>query len=65
MFPLTELAGCICCCDEHTFEFCPARTWDGCRSGLKPGERAFDDAEAWRAFYGMTQEQFYNLEERS
>jgi hypothetical protein len=56
---LNELAGCECCCGEHTFSNCPAREWDGCRSGLKPGEHAMDDAEAWRAFYGMTNKQFY------
>lgn len=57
---LDELAGCICCCDEHTFGHCPARYWGGCRSGLPVGETPFTVAEEWRTFYGMTQEQFYN-----
>lgn len=59
---LNEVAACICCCGEHTFAHCPARLWDGCRSGLKYGENLFDDAEEWRAFYGMTREQFYGNE---
>jgi hypothetical protein len=56
---LHELAACICCCHEHTFEHCPARVWDGCRGS---GTLTFTDTEEWRAFYGMTETQFYNLD---
>ena len=52
---LQELAGCICCCDEHTFEHCPARQWDGCRGQGAPTHR---DMEIWAAHYGMTPTEF-------
>ena len=57
---LNEVARCICCCDEHTFENCPARTWFGCR-GQATTERA--DQETWarhyQKFHGMTEREFY------
>ena len=58
---LHELAPCICCCAEHTFEECPARAWFGCRgNGVTPQ----DDAEAWaehyQAHHGMTREEFFS-----
>ena len=31
---LSENAGCVCCCEEHTSLFCPARYWGGCRSKI-------------------------------
>jgi hypothetical protein len=56
---LHDIAGCQCCCDEHTFYQCPARQWFGCR-----GQFAEDhDAESWFKFYaasrGWTREQFF------
>ena len=57
---LNELAGCICCCDEHTFEDCPARAWHGCR-GSSALTRA--DVESWARHYeqchGMTRDRFF------
>jgi hypothetical protein len=62
---LNEIAGCICCCGEHTFTGCPARQWGGCRGqGVDP-----EDHKAWfehyRRFHGMTEAQFYGFEERT
>jgi hypothetical protein len=54
---LDKLAGCICCCAEHTFESCPARAWHGCR-GSDTLTRA--EIEKWRSLYGMTEAEFYN-----
>ena len=55
-----ELAPCICCCHEHTFQSCPARAWNGCRGS---GNSAEPDHESWARFYqhahGMTREQFF------
>lgn len=62
---LRELADCRCCCDEHTFPYCEARLWGGCRGGQPYGwgpEEEFGEAEAWRAFYGMTKAEFYGLD---
>ena len=57
---LRELAPCICCCADHTFEDCPARVWFGCR-GQDTMTRA--DHEAWaehyRVHHGMTREEFF------
>ena len=53
---LDEIAGCVCCCDEHTFEHCPARLWEGCRG---QGSMTKDDVAAWAKHYGMTIEEFY------
>lgn len=57
---LHELAPCRCCCDEHTFEDCPARAWVGCR-GQSTMTRA--EQESWARHYqthhGMTQEEFF------
>lgn len=59
---LDLLAPCACCCYEHTFADCPARHWNGCRSGLEPGE-TYPDHHAWARWYaehrGMTEEEFY------
>ncbi len=57
---LDELAGCRCCCWEHTFEWCPARVWNGCRGS---GSMSRTELESWvrhyERFHGMTREQFY------
>ena len=53
---LHEIAGCGCCCDEHFFEDCPARTWGGCRGQHSMTRVA---RESWRKHYGMTETQFY------
>jgi hypothetical protein len=61
---LHEMAGCGCCCDEHTFGDCPARAWGGCR-----GQNAMthEDHRIWQrhyeTFHGMTENQFYGIEE--
>ncbi len=52
---------CICCCDEHTFERCPARLWEGCRG---QGTPTHADLKAWARHYGMTLSEFYgNVED--
>ena len=56
---LEEIAGCECCCDEHTFEHCLARLWGGCRG---QGSLTNKDIEGWAAHYGMTVDQFYGGE---
>ena len=58
---LNEHAGCICCCDEHTFrEGCPAFAWGGCRGQCSMSR---EDEEAWARHYekhhGMSREQFF------
>lgn len=59
---LDELAGCRCCCHEHTFEDCSARTWGGCR-GQSKMTRA--EEESWfrhyQALHGMTRDEFYGF----
>lgn len=62
---LDKLAPCGCCCSEHTDLDCPARYWNGCRSGLGPGEQPYD-GEAWAEHYaklhGMSEAEFYDWE---
>lgn len=57
---LDELAGCVCCCNEHTHEWCPARQWSGCRG---QGTMTRAEVDAWAEFYerhhGLTRERFY------
>lgn len=58
---LWEIAGCRCCCDEHTFGAgCPAYQWGGCRG---QGSDEQGHHSEWARFYaetrGMTHEQFY------
>lgn len=36
---------CQCCCWEHTWLNCPARHYNGCRSGLPIGYIATEDGE--------------------
>lgn len=61
---LQELAGCGCCCDEHTFEDCPARAWGGCRG---QGTMTRAEREEWVRHYErahrMTRDQFFGLKE--
>src|SRR5271166_4206958 len=57
---LCELAGCRCCCHEHTFEGCPARVWEGCRgSGSMPRMELESWANHYERFHGLTREQFF------
>lgn len=57
---LFEIAGCDCCCGEHTFESCPARLWYACRG---QESTPIADREAWVKHYqqhhGMTREEFF------
>lgn len=57
---LDELAHCRCCCWEHTFEWCPARVWGGCRGS---GSMSHAELESWvrhyERFHGMTRAQFF------
>lgn len=53
---LDTLAQCDCCCDEHTFESCPARYVGDCKG---QGTLTWRDIDGWREYLGMTQEQFY------
>lgn len=57
---LEERAGCICCCDEHTFATCPARLWEGCRG---TGAMTQADVKSWELhyerFHGLSRDQFY------
>lgn len=61
---LQEIARCICCCDEHTFEHCPARAWYGCRG---QNSMTRDDQESWIRHYeqnhGMTRDEFFGVDE--
>lgn len=45
---IEEIAHCVCCCGEHTFENCPARQWGGCRG---QGSMTRADEESWRRHY--------------
>jgi hypothetical protein len=60
---LDEVAPCRCCCHEHTFDDCPARTWSACR-----GQYAMTRAEtaSWKdhyaLFHGMSEARFYGFE---
>lgn len=62
---LQELAPCACCCAEHTFPYCPARLWGGCRSGRGYGDDWRQEEQEWQRFYererGMTAEEFYGV----
>ena len=54
---LNRIAGCICCCAEHTFTTgCPAYQWGGCRG---QGSLTSIDVQGWMEHYGMTPEQFH------
>lgn len=58
-----ELAPCVCCCDEHTFESCPARLWYGCRGqGAMTSAEEKSWLEHYRKNHGMTEAQFYGVE---
>lgn len=59
---LQQLAECICCCSEHTFEHCPARAWSGCRG---QGSMTRAEQESWahhyERFHSMTRDQFFGF----
>ena len=61
---LNQLAPCRCCCADHTFEDCPARSWFACRG---QNNSPFADRESWfrhyEKFHGMTREQFFDWSE--
>lgn len=64
---LQALAGCECCCWEHTYgNGCPAYQWGGCRGQDSMGRA---EEESWARFYeetrGMTRAEFYGYEEAS
>jgi hypothetical protein len=44
---LRERAGCICCCDRHSYVHCPARLWGGCR-GQDTSTK--NDLDEWEKF---------------
>lgn len=53
---LHRIAGCICCCVDHTFTTdCPAYQWGGCRG---QDSVSMDDVRGWAKHYGMTVEKF-------
>ena len=60
---LDELAPCVCCCSEHTFEGCAARLWFGCRGSYGSDRDPSNEEErSWLRVYqarGMTEEEFY------
>ena len=57
---LHELAPCGCCCWEHTFEWCEARLWFGCRG---QGTMTRAEEKSWFQFYketrGMSEAEFF------
>lgn len=57
---LDEIAGCICCCHEHTFGHCPARQWNGCRGQFT---MTYADEAEWAQHYekhhGMSEAEFF------
>jgi len=63
---LQRMAGCSCCCADHTSPYCPARLWDGCRSGEAYGVDRWGNEREWQKFYeetrGMSYETFFNLD---
>ena len=65
---LHELAGCICCCDEHTAgRACPAWKWGGCRGGSDVSPPYWEEERAWLAHYqvhhGMSEKEFYGFQD--
>lgn len=58
---LYELAPCICCCEEHTFEGCSARFWFGCRGQLTMTRAEHESwAEHYKTSHGMSREVFFS-----
>jgi hypothetical protein len=59
---LARPARCVCCCDEHTYDDCPARRWYGCR-GQGSELLTVLEIEGWFRAYsrtrGFTREQFF------
>lgn len=61
---LDQLAGCVCCCHEHTMgPSCPAWQWAGCRGWTASGKTEAQEEREWFAhykrFHEMTEDQFY------
>lgn len=57
---LDRIAGCGCCCNEHTHLWCDARYWGGCRSGYGPGESLEGEIASWRVLYPhLSTDEFY------
>lgn len=57
---LHRIAGCVCCCAEHTHTTgCPAYVWGGCRG---QGTLTREEVRGWEEHYarhhGLTREQF-------
>ena len=53
---LSRLAGCGCCCGDHTSTCCPARIVGNCRG---QGSE-LQDPEYWRSHYSnLTDDEFY------
>jgi len=49
-----SIAHCICCCADHTFEYCPARAWGGCRGqGSEPRTEEASWAKHYRIYHGI------------
>lgn len=57
-----ELAGCGCCCSDHTFSDCVGRLVGICRSGLPYGVSEHQDLTLWAKHYGMSLDKFLGLE---
>jgi hypothetical protein len=58
---LDAIAGCQCCCHEHTYgSGCPAYAWGGCRG---QATLTWQEQKSWEQhyerFHGLSQEQFY------
>lgn len=60
---LHVIAGCKCCCDEHTFVSCPARLWFGCKGQWT--EDSFEQGQSWFRLYKerMTESEFFGWQE--
>jgi hypothetical protein len=64
---LQALAPCRCCCAEHTFETCPARSWEGCKGQFGDEVPAQAEVESWVRVYAasphwMTRAEFFGGE---
>lgn len=60
-----EIAGCICCCFDHTFDNCPARPWGGCRGQGQVTKAERDEwADHYAEHHEMTRDQFFNYNDR-
>jgi hypothetical protein len=60
---LDEIAGCTCCCYDHTWGHgCPAYQWGGCRGqgSVEEAEQIKAYAEWYAKLYGMSRDTFFN-----